>query len=138
MNDKALDTYLRKTYNITLEFYNALLRAQDGRCYVCRRRPARVRLGVDHDHRTGEVRGLLCVRSHRDWKGRDFPACNRIIGMARDNPAFFERAAEYLREPPARRLVSEQELAVLRDCSDVADLTDDDSDDTAGGVLWTL
>lgn len=135
MSDKTLDTYLRRTYNITLEFYNALLRAQDGRCYVCRRKPGRVRLGVDHDHRTGEVRGLLCVRSHRDWKGRDFPACNRIIGMARDNPAFFERAVEYLTNPPGRRLSREQELAVLRECSDVVDLLEAGADDD-DGVLF--
>jgi hypothetical protein len=114
MSDKQRDTYLRRTYGITLEFYRELLAYQGGKCFICHRKPGRIPLAVDHNHMTGEVRGLVCVRSAKDpVSGRDFPACNRIIGMARDNPAFFRRGADYLENPPARRLKERQEAELI-------------------------
>lgn len=88
---------MKKTYGITAEEYDALYRWQGGRCAICRRATgAARRLAVDHNHETGEVRGLLCK------------PCNRYgLGMfARDNPEVLDRAAEYLRNPPARRVLS--------------------------------
>lgn len=122
---RTLDRYLRRTYGIPIEFYDALLARQDGRCYVCRRKPRKVRLAVDHDHLTGEVRGLLCPRSSKDSAGRDFPACNRIIGVARDNPGFFDRAAEYLRNPPARALREEREEELNQLAVQVAQMSEE-------------
>ena len=67
---------IEDTYGITAEQYLELLEFQDGRCYICHRRPASKRLAVDHDHGTGEVRGLLCK------------ACNRdVLGHLRDDAA---------------------------------------------------
>lgn len=61
---------LMQSYGITLEDFSAMVRKQKGRCAICRRHHTkcprgkgakpRVRLYVDHDHRTGKVRGLLC------------------------------------------------------------------------------
>jgi hypothetical protein len=48
------------TYGITEEEYQRLFRLQGGRCAICRRVPRGRRLAVDHDHITGEPRGLLC------------------------------------------------------------------------------
>lgn len=60
---------------------------------MCRRANGRTRrLSVDHDHITGQVRGLLCR------------PCNTILGHARDAIRFFERAIDYLTDPPAMRL----------------------------------
>lgn len=103
------DAYLRRTYGISQEFYDQLLAYQGGRCFICHRKPGRIPLAVDHDHRLpagpDSVRGLICGRSARDHAtGRDYPACNRIVGMARDNPEFFRRGADYLENPPAKRL----------------------------------
>jgi hypothetical protein len=49
---------LKSLYGITSEQFDAMARSQDGRCAVCRKKTTR--LVVDHDHATGEVRGLLC------------------------------------------------------------------------------
>jgi hypothetical protein len=83
-------------YGITAEQYNALLVAQHGCCAICRRPPMAAgrmkRLVVDHDHACcpggkscGKcVRGLLC-----HW-------CNRVLGLARDDPARLLAAIAYL------------------------------------------
>lgn len=87
--------YIERTYGITAVEYDLLYTAQGGRCAICRRAIGKKkRLAVDHNHKTGEVRGLLCG------------LCNNILGMvARDDPEVFDRAAEYLRNPPAREVL---------------------------------
>lgn len=81
---------LTKTYGITLEEYEEILAYQGGVCEVCRRATGRTRrLSVDHDHKTGRIRGLLCG------------PCNKMLGHGRDDPWFFHRAAGYLEDPPA-------------------------------------
>jgi hypothetical protein len=50
--------------------YDRLLAAQGGGCAICGNPPKTRRLHVDHDHKTGRVRGLLCHRCNRalpDW-----------------------------------------------------------------------
>jgi hypothetical protein len=47
------------------EEYAALLEAQHGGCAICGNPPKTRRLSVDHNHRTGKVRGLLCFRCNR-------------------------------------------------------------------------
>lgn len=96
--DAAWEKRLIETYGITAEEYWAIYEAQGGKCYICRRATGKVRkLAVDHSHETGEVRGLLDKM------------CNRnILGHSRDEIEFFERAAEYLRNPPARKVLGER------------------------------
>lgn len=94
--EAAHGLYVERTYGITAEEYKILYDAQGGRCAICRRATGATRkLAVDHDHKTGEIRGLLCK------------PCNRYgLGMfARDNPEVFDRAAAYLRNPPARNVL---------------------------------
>lgn len=54
--------HLRRCYGITLEDYNDLYDQQEGRCAICKEEEKREGwwLHVDHDHSTGEIRGLLC------------------------------------------------------------------------------
>lgn len=80
----VFDANLRRKYGVTLEWYEARFVEQSGVCAICGRPPTTKRLGVDHDHVTGEPRKLLC------------DACNRGIGFLRDDPALLWRAAEYL------------------------------------------
>lgn len=82
---------LKMRYGITAEAYRQILAAQDGKCASCEDSPrftSRQRhfpLTVDHDHVTGEIRGLLCGN------------CNSGLGHFRDDPDRLERAAAYLR-----------------------------------------
>lgn len=79
--------YLKK-YGIALEDYNSMLELQGGGCRICKTAASSSngRFHVDHNHQTGEVRGLLC--SH----------CNTGLGMFRDSPSLLVAAAEYLEE----------------------------------------
>jgi hypothetical protein len=89
---------LGKVYGLDSEgkIYAALYAAQGGKCYICRRATGkRKALAVDHNHRTGEVRGLLCG------------PCNRgVIGHLRESTAALRRAIRYLLFPPARRVLN--------------------------------
>jgi hypothetical protein len=78
----------RKRYGLTHAEYEALVIEQGGVCASCGVTPPafpdRKRLVVDHDHVTGDVRGLLC------------PGCNIGIGHLGDSPARLQKAAWYL------------------------------------------
>ena len=76
--------HLRHAYGITIEEYNALFIKQNGVCAICHNSPNGKSLHVDHDHNTGEIRGLLC------WK------CNAMLGNAGDSIKTFESAVQYL------------------------------------------
>lgn len=86
------------TYGITPEEYWEIYEFQGGRCYICQRANGKVkRLSVDHDHKTGIVRGLLCTM------------CNKYtLGWARDCIEFFKRAIAYLTNPPAVQVIGER------------------------------
>ena len=58
--DKKKDMNLRRRYNITLHKYNEMLTDQGGVCKVCRGDNDGGPLHVDHNHDTGDIRGLLC------------------------------------------------------------------------------
>src|SRR6266404_1578474 len=57
-----------KRFGITLEEYDRLFELQLGGCAICKQISGGKRLAIDHDHDTGEIRGLLCV------------SCNTAIG----------------------------------------------------------
>ena len=59
---RSRNTQLKNTYGISLDDYNALLAHQDGKCAICGKHQTEFDypLHVDHDHQTGQVRGLLC------------------------------------------------------------------------------
>jgi hypothetical protein len=71
-------------YGLTVDGYNKLLKKQKGKCFICQQKPSNKKLCVDHDHETGEVRGLLCDK------------CNRGLGLFDDSVERLQRAVEYL------------------------------------------
>jgi len=87
--DKAANLHLKRTYGITLAEYDTMLEQQEGCCKVCGTDEpggGNGRFSVDHNHATGEVRGLLCN------------GCNLGIGHLQDSPAVLLKAAAYLLE----------------------------------------
>lgn len=82
---------VQDVYGLAEGDYERLYEHQEGKCFICQRATgASRRLSVDHDHKTGMVRGLLCR------------PCNDMLGHARDDASFFARAARYLLSPPAK------------------------------------
>jgi hypothetical protein len=80
-NARSARDYLRKTHKLTPEDVTRLIREQGDLCMICVRAPAR---HVDHDHITGERRGILCFN------------CNVALGQFNDDPWVLRRAIEYL------------------------------------------
>lgn len=79
-------TVLKRKYNISMEDYDRMLDAQGHKCALCGKgnyTEGKV-LAVDHCHKTGDVRGLLCG------------PCNQAIGMLQDSPALILKAAKYV------------------------------------------
>lgn len=76
-----------KEYQLTVEEFNALILKQQGRCAICgctdTGNPKYFPF-VDHCHKTGRVRGLLCIN------------CNHVLGKMMDDPERLRRAAAYL------------------------------------------
>jgi len=83
-------SYNLMQFDISVDEYNRLMTEQDGLCAICRRPESSLfkgtirRLAVDHDHETGDVRGLLCGQ------------CNNGLGRFDDDPLRLRAAAEYL------------------------------------------
>lgn len=79
------DKRLRKIYGITIDQYDEMFKTQNGVCWICHRPPKKMPLHVDHDHKSGKVRGLLCHN------------CNYGIGRYfKDNIESLRRAVQYL------------------------------------------
>lgn len=89
--------HLRRRYGLTGVQYQALVDAQGGLCALCRERPPQ---HVDHDHLTGEVRGVL------------FSCCNQGLGNFRDSAETLRAAAAYLERTTVQR--RRVELGVYR------------------------
>jgi hypothetical protein len=85
----AHDRKVQVTYGLDPGEYEQLYAFQGGKCAICRRATGRTkRLAVDHDHKTGLPRGLLCG------------PCNQMLGHGRDEKEFFRRFIDYLSMPP--------------------------------------
>ena len=73
---------IKYLYGISFEDYTAMTSEQNNCCGLCGC-PSN-RLVVDHCHKTGRVRKLLCF------------SCNNLIGLAKDDPDLLRRAATYV------------------------------------------
>lgn len=87
----AKKSRLKSSYGITLDAYDQMFIAQKGCCAICRTpQSALTRIfGVDHNHSTGEIRGLLCS------------PCNTGIGLLKESPDILRAAINYLIPAPS-------------------------------------
>lgn len=95
---KALQRHsnLQRIYGITLPEYERMWAEQEGLCAICGypetgthnrgKVTVELSLAVDHDHRTGAIRGLLCHK------------CNKAIGLFDDDPGLLRAAAAYVQQ----------------------------------------
>lgn len=85
--DTSFAYRLRYFYSLTVEDYRELESRQGGKCSICGAHQDDLEqcLCVDHCHKTGRVRGLLCVK------------CNAGVGMFSDNPKILAAAIRYLK-----------------------------------------
>ncbi len=87
--ERKRDAYLQRTYGISLSDFQGIWKAQAGKCAICTR-PLSQSANVDHCHRTGKVRGILC------WR------CNHVrLGAFMDSRDLIAAALTYLDNPPA-------------------------------------
>jgi len=82
---------LIKDFGLTLAQYNQMLVAQNGVCAICKKPETAIRdgellaLAVDHNHKTNQIRALLCGN------------CNKGIGNLQESPELLITAAQYLK-----------------------------------------
>lgn len=62
LKEKAKIADRKRKYGLTLEQIDEILITQDHRCAICRKLLKESRRCIDHNHKTGKVRGILCVR----------------------------------------------------------------------------
>jgi len=87
INVRMRNWRMKKMYGITIEQFESLLAKQENKCAICGvLRSNNRRFSVDHDHKMGYVRGILCH------------LCNCMIGMSRDNVVILESGIQYLND----------------------------------------
>jgi hypothetical protein len=84
--DQIRNWHYKNTFGITLEEYNTMFIEQKGLCLGCYKHQSDCQraLHVDHDHKTGKIRGLLCHE------------CNSALGYIKDSPTTLRRLADYI------------------------------------------
>lgn len=78
---------LKSRYGLTLEAFTELLKSQNYKCAICDSNTTKRKKDtwiVDHCHKTGKVRGILCHK------------CNIAIAFLEDDPELMDKAKEYL------------------------------------------
>lgn len=81
---KIRNDALKRLYGITIDDYEFMSKKNNGKCYICNN--ISDKLCVDHNHKTGNVRGLLCN------------GCNVILGHANDSIELLSNAIYYLKK----------------------------------------
>jgi len=90
---KRLEQHLKYKYGVTHAEFTEAWEEQDGKCAICKDElpdlmtyeNRRRGYAIDHNHDTGEFRGILCN------------GCNSLLGMAKERAEVLDRAANYLR-----------------------------------------
>ena len=93
--------HIQRAYGLSYRDYLNLYEFQQGKCFICGKKPRTIRLAVDHDHITNRVRGLLCSGER---------SCNHdVLGNISDL-YMAKRIVIYLETPPYELMVAGQPL----------------------------
>jgi hypothetical protein len=104
---KLRDKRLKKLYGLNPGEYERILEFQGNACAICKRPPREGKsLHVDHSHKTGVTRGLIC------WPD------NRALGFFRDSLERLEAATAYLKDPPALTALGGERMGYQKDRSE--------------------
>jgi hypothetical protein len=90
----AKSTQEKAERQLRADAYMGLVMEHDEKCMICGYEPKKRKLNVDHNHKTGQLRGLLCYR------------CNYGLHWFRDNPELLKAASVYLEQFPTVELES--------------------------------
>jgi hypothetical protein len=84
---KKKNTDIKRKYGITLEEYNIIHNKQENKCLICGKHQSEIKIpfAIDHNHKTGKIRGLLCGK------------CNLGLGYFDDNINLLLKAVKYLK-----------------------------------------
>lgn len=84
--------HLKQTFGITLADYRAMFEKQGGNCAICGTHQSFLSrsLAVDHDHKTGKLRQLLCTN------------CNMILGGSKESETILQACVDYIKKHDAR------------------------------------
>jgi hypothetical protein len=83
---------LKRIFGLTMDQYDQMFKLQNGLCAICNcpetetRNGKLIYLSVDHDHKTGKIRKLLCHK------------CNRALGILEESVDLLEKLIQYLKE----------------------------------------
>lgn len=109
--DRFKSYSLKRDYGISLAEYEELFKKQNGRCAICgcddkserSNNNGYKRLSVDHCHRSGTVRGLLCQM------------CNQGIGALEDSAGLLRKAADYIEASAGEVLKASEQVDRMLD-----------------------
>ena len=83
MSEEQKKRKFLKKYKLTIAEYDEMIIKQQGKCTICGEQPDKI--CIDHDHKTGKVRGILCSN------------CNSGLGFFKDNTYKLLAAIDYLK-----------------------------------------
>lgn len=88
LKERLKKSHIKRKYNLDYNTYLKMLEEQKNTCYICKSPPKNTKrpLDIDHCHKTGKVRGLLCSK------------CNKGIGLFNDNIEILLKAIDYLKK----------------------------------------
>lgn len=92
------DRWKNQNIDININQYNELLKSHDYKCAICGITTTELNKGlcVDHNHKNGKIRGLLCT------------SCNRGIGSLKDDINLLEKAIQYLTKYDVNNILSKE------------------------------
>lgn len=99
---RYIDANYKKKYGISLIDFEEMKKKQNNLCEICKNtNPSKRRFHIDHCHKTGKIRDLLCHN------------CNRLLGGAQDNVEILWKAIDYLKKHNLTPALSTKDMSML-------------------------